>query len=150
MFEPAPLPAAVAHDYAQGICPTRSNCRPKCPQKCAAQFRQNIGRHRPELWATARWFLLHDNVHFTLPLTNFCRCIKLAYYCMCHILQGCHLANFPYSHDWKEHYKAIVMLTLRPFGWTWRKNSAAFRKSVAQDCFKDLKKCFNDVRRTYF
>ena len=54
MYGPAPLPALAAHDYAQGICPTGSNCRPKCPQKCTEQYRQNTGRRRPELWAKGR------------------------------------------------------------------------------------------------
>jgi len=46
---------------------------------------------------------------------------------MRHILQNCHLANFSYSHDYKDHWKTIVMRTIGSFRRPWRNNSAAFQ-----------------------
>ena len=67
---------------------------------------------------------------------NFCQYIKSQCCSMCHIIQICHLSSFSYSHNWNEHWKAIAMLTFRPFRWLWQNSSSAYQKVLTRTALK--------------
>jgi len=108
----------------------------------------------PKLWATGKWFLLHDNVWPQTPLsvTEFSQYIKSLYCHMCHILQICDHAILSYSHDRTN--------TERPPLQWWTVIQTAVTKplcsipaSASQVCFKDLEKCWKqciDAGGSYF
>jgi hypothetical protein len=75
----------------------------------------------------------------------FVSIIKSLYCCISHILLICHLVIFSYSHDYNKHWKAIAMLTWRPFKWSWQNGCATFQKVLSKTASKTSRNTGSNV-----
>lgn len=114
---------------------------------------QNIGCRRPEFWARGRWFLLHDNgrQHMVLSVKEFLSVYQILL--LLHASYSSYLSYWGFSiFPWlKRAFEGHLNADFETIRMAVTKELCRIpKKSVAQDCFKDLKESFNDARRTYF
>ena len=111
-------------------------------------FRVSIPRRRPEVWATAKWFLLHDiaRPHKTSSVKELLPVHQVALLPHTPYSPDMSPCDFSYSHYWNGHSKAIVMLKFRPFFRLWQNRPAAFQKVISRTDSKTSKNSGSDVQ----
>jgi histone-lysine N-methyltransferase SETMAR len=89
------------------------------------RLRDSIRRRFPEMWATGKWFIPHDNArpHTALSLRVFLSAHQITVLPHAPYSPDLSPCEFFYSHDWNEHWNAMSVLTFRPFRRPWTKSS---------------------------
>ena len=115
-----------------------SNCKPRCLQRCNATFWPEhltsspwvVGNKEvvPPTWQCAatddiirQWIVVSASNHSVATHIIFSRFVTL---------------HFSYSHNWNGHWKAIDMLTFRPFIWPWQIGCTSFQKVLSRTASK--------------